>query len=192
VGIPPVNRNLKSVYYVELLAHPLPIIRKLAIEGVIDQIPLAHPAAVPVLRALKERPELLNGLQTIELTQFLEKPSSATRENVQAWCDTNPSPFLMAELLASTADQPTSTSFDANLSLCLQHTDWTPSVDQLRKLVHHPDSLTRVFVYAKLGELGQKDPNTALEIFTGALRREPREDLKRQIELNISSLKLGQ
>ncbi len=190
VGIPPTTQ-LSSIQYVELLAHPSPRMRQIAINGVINQIPLAHPAAVPVLNALKEKPEQLNGRQTIELTQFLEKPSSATREAVQSWCSSAPNTFIMAELLASTADQPQSTPFDANLSLCLQHADWTPSVDQLRKLSHHPDSLTRVFVYMKLVELGAKDPNTALEIFTGALKREPREDLRRQIELNINSLKLG-
>jgi len=181
---------LGRLEYVQLLAHPAPKMRQIAIEGVINQIPLAHPGAVPILNKLKENPELLSGSQTLELAQFLEKPEKATRESVQHWCETRPTSSVMADLLSSTADQAASTTLDSNLSLCLQSADWKPTIDQLRRLSHHPDSLTRVFIYTKLLDLGNRDPGLALEIYTDALAREKREDLRKQLELNISSLRL--
>lgn len=174
---------------VQLLAHPSAKLRQFAIQGIINQIPLAHPAAVPFLNTLKERPEMLTGRQTIELAQFLEKPERATREAVQGWCETKPSMAIMAELLASTASQPAATSFDSNLSLCLQNANWEPSLEGLKKLSHHPDDLTRIFIYRKVLDLGKIDPSNALGIFTDALQREKREDLRKLLEGNIASLK---
>jgi len=188
----PATGQLSAAEYVQLLAHPIPRTRQIAIEKIVNLIPLAHPGAVPFLGRLKEHPELLTGKQTLELAQFLEKPSLATKEAVQTWCETSPNASVMAELLASTARQAQSTSFDSNLSLCLQHSNWKPSTDILRRLSSHPDSLTRIFVYTKLAELGKQEPNTAMSIFAEALTTEKREDLKRQIQLNISSLKLNQ
>jgi serine/threonine protein kinase len=188
-GIKPPS-ELSRLEYVQLLAHPVSKMRKLAIDGVINSIPLAHPGAVPFFNRLKENPDLLGGNQTLEIAQFLEKPDNVTREAMQTWCSSRPNPSLIADLLAATSDRNTATAFDANLSLCLQQSAWEPTVDQLRRLSHHPDSLTRVFIYTKLLELGGKEPALALEIFTDALVKEPREDLRKQLELNISSLRL--
>lgn len=187
----PATSQLSPAEYVQMLAHPIARTRQVAIEKIVNLIPLAHPGAVPFLSRLKERPELLTGKQTLELAQFLEKPSLATKEAVQNWCETSPNPNVMAELLASTARQSNGTPFDSNLSLCLQRSNWKPSTDLLRRLSMHPDDLTRIFVYTQLAELGKQEPNTALSIFSEALATEKREDLKRQIQLNISSLKLS-
>lgn len=188
----PTTAQLSPAEFVQMLAHPIARTRQVAIEKIVNLIPLAHPGAVPFLSRLKEHPDLLTGKQTLELAQFLEKPSLATKEAVQNWCETSPNPNVMAELLASTAKQPKNTPFDSNLSLCLQHSNWRPSTDLLRRLSTHPDDLTRIFVYTQLAALGKEDVTTALSIFTEALATEKREDLKKQIQLNISSLKLNQ
>ncbi len=187
----PITAALSAPEYVQMLAHPLPKSRQFAIDKVVNLIALAHPGAVPFLKKLKEHPEILTGKQTLELAQFLEKPSIATKEAVQTWCETNPNPSVMADLLSSTANQKNSTPFDSNLSLCLQHSTWQPSLEALKRLSTHPDSLTRVFVYTKLAEAGAQNPGKVIPILQGALSTEPRDDLRRQIELNISSLRVN-
>jgi len=185
----PMRSKLSPAENVQLLAHPLPVIRKSAIDEIVNTIPLAHPGAMPFLRKLKERPEMLSGKQTIEIAQFLEKPSSATKEGVQAWCDTKPNPELLADLLSSTSNQQQSTPFDANLSLCLQRSEWQPNLDVLRGLVTHPDSLTRVWVYTKLSDEGLKNPSAVIDILSSALQTEARADLRQQIESIIGLIK---
>jgi len=185
----PATSALTPAEYVQLLAHPAPITRQYAISKIIDLIPLGHPGAVPFLIKLKEKPELLTGKQTIELAQFLEMPERATRESVQVWCETEPDPTVMAELLASSAKQASATPFDSNLSICLQHSKWKPSLEILKRLATHPDDLTRIFAFTKVAELGVNDRKSAIAILSVALKKEPREDLRRIIELNLSSLK---
>lgn len=173
---------------VQMLGHPSATVRQAALQKTIDLVPLQHRGALKVLAELKEQPQLLTPLQTLQLALFLIRPEVARSREVREWLKTPlPQKFLQTLLLES-ADGDRPTAFDLEVALFLQRANWEPELDELSRLSHHPVRFVRLFAYSKIFRLSDRE--AALKMFRAAEKRERDEELKRQLDLNMSFLSL--
>lgn len=185
--------ELKETVFLQMLAHPLPEVRKVALENTLERIPLMHPGKVAVLNILIKNPEILTAKQTLDLAVMLEQPKKASPEMIRSFvsgftAENTRALRILETLLISTAGEPSATKLDTEISIHLAMVGWEPDVDILRKLVFHPDRHTRLFAYMKVFALNDK--STAKSILTAAREKESIEDFKSRLDLMLTSLSL--
>ena len=170
-----------------LFAHPLPRIRRAAIERSIKEVPFKHRASAKILKMVAADPELLKPTQTLELASFLESPETASPAKIEKWLENKPSMEIVVELLAGGAMHSSASVLDFELSRYVQQSSYRPKVGVLRTLANHPDELTRMYAYSKIYELSNKA--MVVDILQAALVKESNPDFSVQLERMIGSLR---
>ncbi|MCC6933824.1 MAG: protein kinase [Deltaproteobacteria bacterium] len=181
------NANFSIASIGKMFAHPAPAVRRKAIELGLQTIRFSHPGAAQILSYLKEKPEILDGMQTFRLAQFLENPGKATSAAVKAWLETKPQAELLVIMLLTSASGEERTKLDFAIARQMQDAGWKPTPDQLAVLSAHPEPYTRIFAYTEIFHMGDK--KRAEQILTKALSRETDPKIKNLLETNIRSLK---
>jgi len=179
--------NLIPEQYVNMLAHPIAVMRKLAIEKTINEIRLQHPGAMEVFTIVKNNPEILNNHQTIDLARLLERPSNVKVDDIRGWLKTNPDERVLRTMLLSTAKEPSSTFVDEEIAAFLIRNEWKPSLDELKLLLTHPSQQVRMFAYNQIFLI--QDKALALGILTKAYSIEQNPEYKQQLQEMIEALK---
>ncbi|MCB0359919.1 MAG: hypothetical protein KDD44_09790, partial [Bdellovibrionales bacterium] len=184
-GIPS-GTKLRTEDIAKLFSHPLPSMRVSAIDEALERIRMGHPGALAVLSELKNQPELLDPEQTVLLARLLENPENATVDEVRKWLSLSPPLELVAKLLVATSEEKSATTLDFEAMRFLKDRSWKPSVEDLRKLVLHPDPLTRLFAYSSVYQSVDRD--TALTILSQSQKREENREFKEQLRTMIGAL----
>lgn len=187
-GIPP-TAEVKSENVAKLFAHPYAAMRKFAVKQAFDRISFQHPASQQVLRQLEANPELVSPANMLRLAQMLEKPDTADVATIRAFLADAPPLELVSSMLEATSENKQASRVDFEFSRYLQRKNWVPTVTQLRKLVSHPDSMTRLYAYTNTFEL--EDTETAKRILTEAHTKELNPDYKDQVAEMIHQLTNG-
>ncbi len=170
----------------KLFSHPDDLIRTFAIKKGIDTIPFEHPGAYEALSYIAQNPRVLSGADTLLLAEFLQQPGNATAARVRVLLESSPAEGLISMLLISTSGQTVATPLDFEFSRYLQDRNWEPSLTEIRKLVFHPEKLTRFFAYTKAFSLS--DADTAREILTSALEKEANPEFRSQLTEMLEKL----
>ncbi len=170
----------------KMFAHPEPAMRAFAIKRAVEEIKFSHPAAYLALKMLSDDPKLLDPKQTVQLANFLESPAKANPQEVRTWLASNPSKDLVLNVVMALGPEQATTPFDFELSRYLQQSGWKPSPEELKKLIRHPEKLTRFFAYKTLFE--SPDTDGALRLLKEAVKYESAEEFQQQLKFMISSL----
>lgn len=143
-------QELATADIMKLLAHPAPEVRAFAMGQIINHLKLEHRAGVDVLNMLRANPGILNSEQTVTLVGMLLQPAKQDPLQINKWLESNPPQALLTTLLLGSSTADAATVVDATIAAYLQKQKWKPDLLQLRKLVSHPDSYTRLFAYSEI------------------------------------------
>ena len=169
-----------------LFEHPEPKVRREAIAKAINEIHFAHPASVSILNSLAKDPSQLTPSQTIYLAQVLQEPNLEDRARLKKWLESSPPVPMLEEMLIATGKERKATVLDREILIHLREVNWKPTVEQLMRLVFHPEPLTRLYSYGQIFLL--QDKALALKMLTEARKRETDSDFNRVLDVNIAQL----
>ena len=186
-GIQP-SSPVGTAHIGKLFAHPARAVRAHAIDFTLENIKLRHPGAYDVLRYLKEQPEILTAKQTVQLAQIIEDPERVRKEHIAQWFDSKPPVSLVEMLLVATANEKRATRVDFAAASYLKANNWNPGTDLLHKLLHHPEDLTRLFIYNRVYTLS--DSEMALIMLEKARNAEKNSTFKKQLTEMTEALRL--
>lgn len=177
---------LENTKVAQLFVHPSPSLRAYGINQSLEQISYNHPGAFEVLRQLSAEPEMLGPEETIKLGEMLLGPQGIKKPAVEKWLESSPPPPLVFSMLATNTTNQAKWSMDFLLAKYLRSLNYVPSLDELEKLIHHSDSLTRLYSYSSIKQSSGREK--AIELFNQALAKEKNPDyinlLKTYLEIN--------
>jgi len=184
-GAPP-SSGVLAQNIAKLFTHPNPGLRSYAIDQAVNRVKFAHPGSLAVLRAVREKPELLDAEQLARLAGLLQDPENAKPNKIQAFMTSEPPIDLLVSLLLSTRAEKKASSLDPWIALNLKSRGWEPSITELRNLSLHPNDYTRLFAYNKILRL--EDEETAKVFLETALSQEKKPEFREQLKKMLAQL----
>jgi hypothetical protein len=192
-GVPIRNSNdFDIVKITDLMLHPIPEIRKFAIQNSRDKIELKHPAGFEIVNYIENNPQIISGDQLVSLFAIMHDPDKTYEEKkglIISFIDSKPDLNITEKLLLGTSKSKSSSPLDALLLMYLSESSWSPDLASLLKLSEHPDKVTRMFAYKKIFELDDKD--NALLLLKSAYEKESVNEFKDQLKDLISALSVN-
>ena len=170
----------------KLFSHPEASIRREAIVEGINKIKFSHPASLAILSDLAKTPTMLSAGQTVRLMQILLSYKGVTAESARKFLETKPPLSMAQQLLFGTAHETTTAPIDFELMRYLKEQNWTPDVEQLKLLSHHPDDFTRFYSYRAIFAL--PDHDQAAGILIDARKSERNSKFTQQLQSMIEFL----
>jgi len=189
------NRTLlKPETAVKLLTHPSPKARQEAIVLALQTIKFNHPAAQEALATAYEQPNLLTGMQLLLLAQFMENPNPKAADQdtmaggrvIQRWIHGGVDKKLLTKIVLASSGAPESSKLDYEVIRYLNSEGWQLTVNNIKKMVKHPDYFTRMFAYTETIHLDNK--KEAVSILEAAQKTENNADALKTIQHNLKVL----
>jgi serine/threonine protein kinase len=157
-----------------LLGHPSPSIRAFAAGQLKSLVHFEHPGAVSVLEQVSQDGSLLTPEQLVGLARILAMKKPYDLEFLNRWIASNPNPSILGAMLLATTEGKIQTTLDTVLVAGLQRSNWTPGIDDLRRLSKHANRNARLFAYGLIFALGDKEvARDLLEFALGDEKDEP-------------------
>lgn len=184
-GIPPASQ-VDQGNIIWLFLHPVADIRGYALKEAANLLPFKHPGTYQVFHEVAKKPDMLSPAQTLILAKFLAGPKQARSEEIKQWLEASPPLSLVEQLLVTSAKEPQATRLDLELSRYLQAQGWTPKDETLKKLITHPDDLTRMFAYMKIFD--NENASTSFQVLSEAKNTEKNPEFKHRLDEMIATL----
>lgn len=159
-----------------LMGHPSPAVRAFAAAQLKVSVHFEHPAAANVLEQVQANGAILTPEQLIGLARILAMKSPYDLEFLNRWIATTPNPTILGTMLLATAEVKGQSILDTVLVAGLQKSDWSPGIDDLRRLSKHSNRNARLYAYGHIYKLGDRE--VARDLLEFALSDEKDEQLR--------------